>query len=436
MTRVIDDTFSTRVKTLPSAITNYTLLLIDGNVMLYQVKNDCDSLDKIMTINDVRIYCNNLAKQLRVSEKVIAFDGAAPIQKLPEQIKRRKRKYENYSALQSSTAFDISNQWFLDFLLELEETLAEDGWNVIGHDTVGEGEQKLADIVRDESANPSDMSIIAWTRDWDLFVILLNIQVPKKLKVYLMMALTSIDYLIDIQRAQIELRKLGISPLHYMACCILFGCDFHPGIGNYKLTPNVVSKLFQMPPYAKRISDRIIVDNDLLTNILLELQGENCDSVSSNEEALQTHTIVSYSNVPTSKIRFNESDCGGKCLICTPKKFCSKEQMNDSCFQFLNMHVWTLNYFSGLLSFKFSAHTNNVYVSHISPSLSSMIKWLEIYDVPNDHKYADVAKRSSYKNALYKAFELDFVFLPPCSTFEFYEPVMCCKDLGTLSIFR
>lgn len=443
MKRIIEYFFPSSIMTdvdFISSMKENNIICIDGNIALYETKNWVDQQQTPITANDVFEFCSEVAELVGASKKVIVFDGLAPIQKLPEQIKRRKRRYNAYTELERDRAFDLSSEWYKIFISECEKIFIDSGWKVLSHKTIGEGEQKIADYVRYLSNTLDERyNIICWSKDWDIFVILLNIDLAPHIAVYLQMALHDIYQLISINKAQFALADVAVSPLHFMACSLMFGCDFFPGLQNMKLTPNNIEILINTKQFVTYNDNKLHLDVECFFSTLYHLRMESSDyrSMSSDETTdLDRSSMVLYSNVKTMPIEVEIEDCGGSCLMCDTKKHCSHEEMETSCYQYIMMFMWTLEYFYGLLDYKISDNSEDVYISFLSPNISSIMKWLETYNVEEKRFSVDIVSNEAYTKAMQEGLSLQFYELQQCRFIEMYQSPIICKTFNSMSVFR
>ena len=445
MKRVIEDTFPASIKTEYIFIhdSDYeTIQYIDGNVALYETKNICDKYNEQITPEDIVDFCNGIADKINASTRIIVFDGSAPIQKLPEQIKRRKKRYETHSELLRDIAFDLGNNKFIKLLDETEALFRANNWGVISHNIDGEGEQKIITSVRNiiSSTKTSDqrVNIVCWSKDWDLFVIMLNINTEDKpIALYLEINMPELNFLISINKCLFHLEDLGITPLHYMASTILFGCDFFQGIANIKLTPMDVRCILYGKQFVFLKDKKVILDEDKFIQALLVLQGERDDSSSSYDGSIVSKlNIVKYSNIPSKEITIVNDDCGGSCILCDTKRYCTSQQMVDCCYQYINMYMWTLNYFCGFLEDVRSNKTSDVYTAYIAPSISSLRKWLESYSIGDKEYSVNIIPNDLYKTMLEQSFNLEYYELTPCRYISYYSAPIICTDFKELKVFN
>lgn len=503
MNKVIEDFFTSNIRTDFTRLkTNNTVILVDGNIALYEII----AMNRDITPNDVVMFCNSIAEKVGIfnkykqieynyetrdeceirddndcynnmdntsysngngNNKIISFDGVSPIQKIPQQAKRRKMKYNTFDDMSNAKAFELSNNWYIDMIEKTERALIDNGWYVISHSLPGEGEQKLVNYLRDiitpfsndeNYTEQERVNYIVWTKDWDVFVILLNLPFVAHIAIYQWMSLPQLPFLLSINMCILELEDRSISPLHFMASAILYGCDFFPGVGGNKLRKDLFENIITSDQFAFKYDEGISIDGDLLCNALrfdldeqydelfysyqemiitpnntVNVMRPTSSSDSSGSDVLhESIQFMSYNNIRTLDIKHTDETCNGVCYLCSPKIMCNQKELQDSCYQYINMYIWTLNYFCGTLKMNYVNSSKNVYYSYIAPPVDVLCQWLKNYNVPSNSISIDIMSYENYYNTMREIMSLTFTDLLPCDRFP-YSDKMLCKTFNTLS---
>lgn len=271
----------------------YSNILIDGNVLLYEFLGISGGLDPSGFCKYVSNYVNRYGSNLNV---IIAFDGLPPHAKIREQIKRRK-----YRELTNGVSITLQNESCINII---EFNLVQLGWVVLSHKDVGEGEQKLANYI----ANNNLDKVLVVSRDWDLILILMPLSLNKTICLD-MMFLTK---LIDVSKF-VDL--VGVNNLlHFISCIIIFGTDFFPGIANIPLEYDYINELLSSNPWVFVINSNVVIIK---------------------EQFLKALTILT-------KAYFNQMNdsCKKNCSICSPQ-----ESSDENIISFMCSYSWTIGYF-------------------------------------------------------------------------------------------
>lgn len=459
MKRILDLVFQDRIRKKKLLRSKNNLLFIDGNIALYAIKDSYIS-GSAPTPEMLVKYCNEIAEEYRSEYKVIVFDGLPPFQKLPEQLRRRKKRFNTFSDLSMQLTFDLANEFFIEFLDQVEELFLACDWEVISYKKDGEGEQKIADCIRSlDKYTTFDYNVIVWTKDWDMFIILLNMhhdKLPNGVHLYLKMNLDNYSEFIDINLCQVLLSDMNITTLHFSSIVMLFGCDFYPGIHNLQLTDNIFKRVLCLDDFVEIKADKVKVLPNEFNSLLEQLElyrleklgrsniksspiGSSLSSNSSTDYNDNDIMLISYSNVNSIKVTIKSTDreCKGECIICNPNKFISKQYLIDSAVQYINLYLWTLSYFSGLLTKRKTDHCDNVYMSYISPTIKSLSwvisKWKESRDF-----HINIVHESVYREIIEQGLSLQYKTLPLCNYSPTYgdEQKIVSKEFKGLKYFR
>lgn len=463
--------------------TSTNIILIDGNIALYSLKDTTLDITPELLLE----FCEKVAIEYQASEKIIVFDGMPPIQKLPEQIKRRKKRYANLSELNSQLTFDLINKYFIQFLEASEKLFASNDWVVKSYLVNGEGEQKIASIIRSSikklrkqkknNESYGDVNFIAWTKDWDMFIILLNIDIlsdtsrDSKINIFLHMNLMTSSYLISMKKCQRFLYEEDITPLHFMSIMLLFGSDFYPGLNNISLTTlsdhscilELVMRLIRMKPYILEYTDeetnhtflevnekRLLKVLDLIcsfhshrlkpTNVIIDNYNSSTSSNESNNEngIKRVFKFVSYSNIDTKIISIKQTECQRDCILCRPNRYSTREDITTSAREYIKLYLWTIYYFKGLLKTRVVHNTSTVYTSYITPSIKAIIRVLKEEEIEHNKFKIDITHRDSYTKAIESGLLLEYSILPPCQFIKMYndDVNIFSHDLSTLDVFQ
>lgn len=479
--------------------TSTNIILIDGNIALYSLKDTTLDITPELLLE----FCEKVAIEYHASEKIIVFDGMPPIQKLPEQIKRRKKRYANLSELNSQLTFDLINKYFIQFLEASEKLFASNDWVVKSYLVNGEGEQKIANIIRSSikklrkqkmnNESYGDVNFIAWTKDWDMFIILLNIDIlsdtsrDSKINIFLHMNLMTSSYLVSMKKCQRFLYEEDITPLHFMSIMLLFGSDFYPGLNNISLTTlsdhscilRLVMRLIRMKPYILEYIDeetnqtflelsekRLLKVLDLIRSFHshrlsdrhsdrhsdLNDNYNSSNSTSSNESdksnkgnrdnnensSNRVFKFVSYSNIDTKIISIKQTECQRDCILCRPNRYSTREDITTSAREYIKLYLWTIYYFKGLLKNHVVHNTSTVYTSYITPSVKAIIRVLKEEDVEHNNFKIDITHKDSYTKAIESGLLLEYSILPPCQFIKMYndDVNIFSHDLSTLDVFQ
>ena len=475
--RVIEAFFPLSIRVLKikdQSNTATNIILIDGNIALYSLKDITPDITPELLLE----YCEQIAVEYNASEKIIVFDGMPPIQKLPEQIRRRKKKYSNLSELKAQLTFDLVNKYFINFLKVSEKLFRANGWLVKPYLDDGEGEQKIATLIRLSIKNinkntecNNDINFIAWTKDWDMFIILLNNNILQyyHINIYLHMNLVYIPYIISIRKCQVYLRKVNVTPLHFMAIMLLFGSDFYPGLNNISLTTlsddscilEVVLELLMMKPYITYNQDddscntkSLEFNKKRMLKVLgiiyifhanrLRPKSKVFDSQSSSNESTNGEVInkvfkfISYSNVDSKVISIEDTECQRDCILCRPNRYSTYDDMTNSARDYIRLYLWTIYYFKGLLKRCVVHNSSNVYTSSITPSVKAIIRIVSEEDIIHDDFKINITHKDSYIQAIEDGLNLEYNIILPCQFIKTYNDDIniSSQDLNTLSIFQ
>ena len=209
----------------------------------------------------------------------IAFDGVAPFAKLEQQRQRRyKSWYQNkihdqiFASETTSTSDSTAKKWNsaaitpgTQFMKELNEALysyfnnarAEtynvDNLIVSGSNEVGEGEHKIFDYIRKNSADHYESSTIIYGLDSDLIMLALNhltinphIYLFREAPHFSMGELEpSESYLMDIGELskQIAIEMNGGHVVDYIFLCFFLGNDFMPHFPSLNIRTGGIDKM-------------------------------------------------------------------------------------------------------------------------------------------------------------------------------------------------
>ena len=415
--------------------------LFDGNIILYSAKEVLIEF----TPHTVANYLETLLEEYYNPTKIIVFDGMPPLQKIPEQLRRRKRKYNNLSDMNIQLSFDLANQAFITFLDEIEVILTNLGWIVYNYNIDGEGEQKIASIMRIYLQEDISRRFICWTKDWDMLIILINLNIGSN-KVYLKMFMNTMPYFLDINKC-IDVISGITTIVNFSAIILLFGCDFYPGINNLPLTIQSVKRLLDSKIFAYESNGFILINKKRFNHAILMLKdycfttnedNSSASSISSTSD-VNSLLLIGYSNVtPTSLEHIQNSSeyrgCNNNCLTCQPMNYCSKRTMVKSANEYLTMYLWTLNYFVGKLDKIKVKNSKTTYTSYISPVIDAIIKADNItYEIISQW-HIDIVKIKDYNKLIEDGLLLNYKIIPACNNKNtFGEITILTKELCYLS---
>lgn len=417
------------LKILPKCIQYYVPyfkgnvhVLIDGNIILYMVKdklrNTSSSLiEANMVIEFLKELANHIEQKTQSSRYIITFDGLPPFAKLPEQIRRR---IVNIPEIVNENFFDISNDLYIEFLKDLESHIkSELGWVVIGYDTEGEGEQKIANYVKEHV--PKKDTTVFVSKDWDMLLIATGLWRYRSVaKCYIWMLMN----LEPRKNPFISVHTLcnNIDAVHFSAVVLLFGCDFFPGIGNLPREASYVKKLMDLDPwirFTKNNTLKISVSrfrralDKLDTMTKKSLVKHNLRNQHKNQSNDLANGFISYSNIKSRAVSV-EISCNEACHVCRPDKFLSQDLLQQNARDFMKMYQWTLDYFLNRhVTVKVSKISDTFYrSSYASTALS--IKNILTDTVEFASTEIAIIKRSRYNKIMKNIRSYDYTVQMPC----------------------
>lgn len=199
-------------------------------------------LKKIMTLKEI------------FTEVICIFDGLPPTQKLKEQIQRRLSREEVREILNRTESYqcDFFDVSFTHFRKQFAEKLKQLGVGCITHDVPGEADHKIFTFIRHM---PIKRTVI-FSNDWDIFVrcICYEIQYPEYVGNLLYVGRSG-----SYSPAKIE------SSLDWVQMVMLLGCDYYPGIGNFKVFKLICSSLYLNVRWIKITADTVWIDYPALS---------------------------------------------------------------------------------------------------------------------------------------------------------------------------
>jgi hypothetical protein len=154
----------------------------------------------------------------------------------------------------------------------------------------------------------------------------------------------------------------------------MFGCDFFPSLNNIKLYDVNIKLLINSEQFVYYNDDhKIALNQDAMYNFILLLENDldedmiEINSTSSSDSSKSSISrkpfnnlkLTTYSNISTFNIEIENIDCGGECMLCNPSKFCTVAELEQATYQYINMLIWTINYFTGTLDVVKVNNTNN-----------------------------------------------------------------------------